>query len=109
MKLVTFTHADLERALPLENNSFDRVICCLVLEHIKNLEELFSEMKRTEVSMNSMLAPPGEELPNCSAPPPMPFAGSRRLVGSPHALKPAVTSPAAIVFDVPSVTSANVS
>lgn len=37
---------DLHEALPLPDAAFDRVICCLVLEHITDLATLFAEMGR---------------------------------------------------------------
>ena len=43
---VTFIQHDLTTRLPLESASFDRVICCLVLDHIAALDELFREMRR---------------------------------------------------------------
>lgn len=41
-----FLQHDLARPLPLEDQSFDRVLCGLVLEHIPNLEFVFAQMKR---------------------------------------------------------------
>ena len=43
---VTFVVHDLAHRLPLDDQSFDRVICGLVLDHIPNLAFLFSEMRR---------------------------------------------------------------
>jgi ubiquinone/menaquinone biosynthesis C-methylase UbiE len=43
---ITFLRHDLSQPLPLANNSFDRVLCCLVLDHIPGLMELFCEFKR---------------------------------------------------------------
>lgn len=37
---------DLNMRLPLTDGIFDRVICCLVLDHITDLRGLFSEMRR---------------------------------------------------------------
>lgn len=37
---------DLTRPLPLADHSFDRVTCCLVLEHIPDIAALFREMGR---------------------------------------------------------------
>jgi ubiquinone/menaquinone biosynthesis C-methylase UbiE len=37
---------DLTRRLPLPSTSFDRVLSCLVLEHIHDLDAVFSEMAR---------------------------------------------------------------
>jgi malonyl-CoA O-methyltransferase len=43
---IRWVRQDLADVLPLENARFDRVICCLVLEHIVDLEHLFRELKR---------------------------------------------------------------
>jgi ubiquinone/menaquinone biosynthesis C-methylase UbiE len=43
---VGFAVADLGRPLPLRDGSFDRVICCLVLDHIFDVAGLFAEMRR---------------------------------------------------------------
>ena len=43
---VRFIQHDLETPLPLEAAAFDRVICCLVLDHIANLDGLFAELRR---------------------------------------------------------------
>lgn len=43
---VTFIHHDLTRPLPLPDVSFDRVLCCLVLDHIADLAALFRELRR---------------------------------------------------------------
>ena len=43
---VTFIRHDLTQRFPLENGSFDRVICCLVLDHITNLKSFFGELGR---------------------------------------------------------------
>ncbi len=43
---VAFAVADISRALPLRANYFDRVICCLVLDHIDDVASLFPELKR---------------------------------------------------------------
>jgi malonyl-CoA O-methyltransferase len=43
---VGFAVADLGRPLPLRDSSFDRVICCLVLDHIFDVAGLFAEMRR---------------------------------------------------------------
>ena len=43
---IAFIAHDLARPLPLESAAFDRVVCCLVLEHIRNLTTLFAEMRR---------------------------------------------------------------
>lgn len=37
---------DLRQWLPFNDGVFDRLICCLVLDHITNLEPLFREMRR---------------------------------------------------------------
>jgi ubiquinone/menaquinone biosynthesis C-methylase UbiE len=43
---VTFRVHDLGDSLPFPNASFDRVLCALVLDHVKDLEGLFAEMLR---------------------------------------------------------------
>jgi malonyl-CoA O-methyltransferase len=43
---IRFICHDLGRPLPLSDAAFDRVFCCLVLDHIAKPEELFSELKR---------------------------------------------------------------
>ena len=43
---VTFAVADISTTLPMRDRSFDRVICCLVLDHIHDVADLFRELKR---------------------------------------------------------------
>ncbi|HLI78690.1 MAG TPA: class I SAM-dependent methyltransferase [Candidatus Binataceae bacterium] len=43
---VAFAAADISRTLPTRDRSFDRVICCLVLDHIHDVASLFRELKR---------------------------------------------------------------
>jgi len=43
---ITFAVADISHSLPLRDRLFDRVICCLVLDHIEDVESLFRELKR---------------------------------------------------------------
>jgi ubiquinone/menaquinone biosynthesis C-methylase UbiE len=43
---VRFVHHDLAEPLPLPSASFDRVLSCLVLDHIFDLDGLFGEMAR---------------------------------------------------------------
>ena len=43
---VRFIMHDLSQPLPLSDKSFDRVLSCLVLEHIANLDLFFSECRR---------------------------------------------------------------
>jgi len=43
---VKFISHDLAQRFPLENGSFDRVLCCLVLDHIANLKGFFAELNR---------------------------------------------------------------
>jgi malonyl-CoA O-methyltransferase len=43
---VRFLAHDLEQPLPLPDAAFDRVLCGLVVEHIRNLRGLFAEMRR---------------------------------------------------------------
>lgn len=43
---VVFAVADISRSLPIRDRRFDRVICCLVLDHIHDVAGLFGELKR---------------------------------------------------------------
>jgi SAM-dependent methyltransferase len=43
---VRFVHHDLAEPLPLPSTAFDRVLSCLVLDHIVDLDGLFGEMAR---------------------------------------------------------------
>lgn len=43
---VQFIRHDLTQPFPLENGSFDRVLCCLVLDHIADLKGFFGELSR---------------------------------------------------------------
>jgi malonyl-CoA O-methyltransferase len=45
-KPIRFVQHDLSQPLPLADAAFDRVICCLVLDHIADLESFFRELKR---------------------------------------------------------------
>ena len=44
--IVKFIRHDLAQPFPLENSSFDRVLCCLVLDHIDDLKGFFAELNR---------------------------------------------------------------
>ena len=43
---VRFVQHDLANPLPLPSASFDRVLCCLVLDHISDLGNFFAELRR---------------------------------------------------------------
>lgn len=43
---IKFIQHDLAAPLPLKSGTFDRVTCCLVLDHIKDLDPFFSELRR---------------------------------------------------------------
>jgi 2-polyprenyl-3-methyl-5-hydroxy-6-metoxy-1,4-benzoquinol methylase len=43
---VRFLCHDLAEPLPLKTGAFDRVLCCLVVDHIADLEGLFRELRR---------------------------------------------------------------
>ena len=43
---VAFAVADISLPLPLRDHHFERVICCLVLDHIHDVAGLFRELKR---------------------------------------------------------------
>ncbi|MCG8405786.1 MAG: class I SAM-dependent methyltransferase [Phycisphaerales bacterium] len=43
---VRFIRHDLSRPLPFPDNAFDRLTCCLVLEHVTDLEPLYREFRR---------------------------------------------------------------
>jgi malonyl-CoA O-methyltransferase len=45
-KSVAFNVHDLAKPLPFPTASFDRVLCALVLDHVKDLKGLFKEMRR---------------------------------------------------------------
>lgn len=44
--MVNFVRHDIGTRLPLADGAFDRVICCLVVDHVRDLDHLFSEMGR---------------------------------------------------------------
>ena len=46
LKNVVFTQADITLRWPIENNSIELVTCNLILEHIENLDFIFSEANR---------------------------------------------------------------
>jgi malonyl-CoA O-methyltransferase len=43
---IRFIQHDLTKPLPLDSYQFDRITCCLVLEHVGNLDHEFAEMRR---------------------------------------------------------------
>jgi malonyl-CoA O-methyltransferase len=43
---ITFIHHDLAQPFPLESAVFDRVFCCLVLDHIAELDRFFRDLRR---------------------------------------------------------------
>lgn len=43
---VIFVEHDIAQPLPFEAGSFDRVLCCLVLDHVVHLMALFGELRR---------------------------------------------------------------
>jgi ubiquinone/menaquinone biosynthesis C-methylase UbiE len=43
---VTFIQHDLAKPFPLQSAAFDRVFCCLVLDHIGALDTFFAELRR---------------------------------------------------------------
>src|SRR5215470_13345657 len=43
---IRFVEHDITRALPLPDAAFDRVLCCLVMEHVADLPALFRELRR---------------------------------------------------------------
>jgi malonyl-CoA O-methyltransferase len=43
---VTFVRHDLAEPLPFPDESFDRVLCCLVVDHIADLQRFFFELRR---------------------------------------------------------------
>ncbi|MAG47862.1 hypothetical protein CL617_04610 [archaeon] len=45
-KNVNFSQHNLEKKLPFEDESFDVVVCCKALPHIKNIDQVLGEFKR---------------------------------------------------------------
>ncbi len=45
-KDITFVRHDLRKRFPLPSAAFDRVLCCLVLDHIAELRSFFAELRR---------------------------------------------------------------
>lgn len=45
-KAISFVRHDLAKPFPLKSAAFDRVFCCLVLDHIAELGEFFLELRR---------------------------------------------------------------
>ena len=43
---VRFVTHDLRERFPFDNDAFDRILCCLVLEHISDLDPVMEEMAR---------------------------------------------------------------
>jgi SAM-dependent methyltransferase len=43
---ITFVRHDLAKPFPLRSAAFDRVFCCLVLDHIAELDKFFLELRR---------------------------------------------------------------
>jgi malonyl-CoA O-methyltransferase len=43
---VTFLRHDLAEPLPFSSAAFDRILCCLVVEHIADLDRFFGELRR---------------------------------------------------------------
>jgi HisA/HisF family protein len=43
---IRFVYHNLAHPLPLESAAFDRVLCCLVIDHIAHLDGLFGELRR---------------------------------------------------------------
>jgi len=41
-----FIHHDIANRLPFERETFDRVLCCLALDHVSDLPAFFSELRR---------------------------------------------------------------
>jgi len=52
---VTFIQHDLAKPFPLESAAFDRVFCCLVLDHIAVLDKFFMELRRLCRPMGSVI------------------------------------------------------
>jgi len=44
--LVTFVEHDIAQSFPFDAGTFDRVLCCLVLDHVVDLPTFFSELRR---------------------------------------------------------------
>lgn len=52
---VAFAHADLTKRLPFGGDTFDVVVCCLVLEHIENWDHVMAEFARVLVSGGTLV------------------------------------------------------
>jgi malonyl-CoA O-methyltransferase len=52
---VRFVQHDLAKPLPLETASFDRVLCCLVLDHIADVNSFFRELARIRRSQGIII------------------------------------------------------
>src|SRR5262245_22120916 len=45
-ELVTFVEHDIAESFPFDAGTFDRVLCCLVLDHVVDLPAFFAELRR---------------------------------------------------------------
>ncbi len=82
---VRFIQHDLALPLPLDGGAFDRVTCCLVLDHIDDLTALFGEMRRICKAGGFVLISvmhPAMMLKDCSARFIDPATGERTRVAS---------------------------
>jgi 2-polyprenyl-3-methyl-5-hydroxy-6-metoxy-1,4-benzoquinol methylase len=56
---ITFVCHDLAKPSPLESGAFDRVFCCLVLDHIAELDKFFSRLTLDSFATNGQVTGPG--------------------------------------------------
>jgi ubiquinone/menaquinone biosynthesis C-methylase UbiE len=52
---VTFVRHDLAEPFPFQSAAFDRVCCCLVLDHIAGLDDFFRELRRLSRPTGSVI------------------------------------------------------
>jgi SAM-dependent methyltransferase len=56
---ITFVRHDLTEPFPLASAAFDRVFCCLVLDHITELDKFFSRLTLDSFAANGQVTEPG--------------------------------------------------
>lgn len=56
---ITFVRHDLAEPFPLASAAFDRVFCCLMLDHIAELDKFFSRLTLDSFAANGQVTEPG--------------------------------------------------